>query len=107
MAVVPRSEWVDLSHRLIHHGRRVCLARKPRCGECALAADLPQEGRATGPGRAADAGRRVEAGGGTGLRRAARPVGRQHRRPKKSPIAVASRVSCTSSSRCRTARLPG
>ena len=27
MAVVPRGEWVDLSHRLIHHGRQVCLAQ--------------------------------------------------------------------------------
>ena len=30
MQIVPRSQWVDLSHRLIQHGRRVCLAR-PRC----------------------------------------------------------------------------
>lgn len=28
--------WIDLSHRLIHHGRRVCIARRPRCGECPL-----------------------------------------------------------------------
>ena len=27
MAIVPRTQWVDLSHRLIHHGRRVCVAR--------------------------------------------------------------------------------
>ena len=29
MQTVPRKEWVDLSHRLIHHGRRVCVARRP------------------------------------------------------------------------------
>ncbi len=44
MAVVPRSEWVDLSHRLIQHGRRTCLARKPRCSQCALEAICPKAG---------------------------------------------------------------
>lgn len=44
IAVVPRSEWVDLSHRLIHHGRRVCLARKPRCGHCELEPICPKNG---------------------------------------------------------------
>lgn len=47
MALVPRSEWVDLSHRLIQHGRRTCLARKPRCGECALEAICPKAGMAS------------------------------------------------------------
>ena len=37
MALLPRSEWIPFSHRLIYHGRRVCKARKPMCGECALA----------------------------------------------------------------------
>lgn len=44
MTVVPRSEWVDLSHRLIHHGRQVCLARKPKCSQCALEKFCPQKG---------------------------------------------------------------
>ncbi len=44
MAVVPRGEWVDLSHRLIHHGRRICLARKPRCSQCALEKICPKMG---------------------------------------------------------------
>jgi endonuclease-3 len=44
IAAVPRSEWVDLSHRLIHHGRRVCLARKPRCSECSLEKICPKNG---------------------------------------------------------------
>ncbi len=34
--VVPTSEWIDLSLRLILHGRRVCTARKPRCKTCVL-----------------------------------------------------------------------
>ena len=32
----PSSEWRNLHHRIIFHGRRVCSARAPRCGECAL-----------------------------------------------------------------------
>jgi endonuclease-3 len=44
MKVVPRSDWVDLSHRLIHHGRQVCLARKPRCSQCALERICPRNG---------------------------------------------------------------
>jgi endonuclease-3 len=36
MAVVPRKDWTLVSHLLIHHGRAVCVARRPRCGECVL-----------------------------------------------------------------------
>jgi endonuclease-3 len=33
----PNAEWTMLSHLLIEHGRRVCIARRPQCGECVLA----------------------------------------------------------------------
>ncbi|MFH1843425.1 MAG: endonuclease III [bacterium] len=33
---VPRKEWVDFSHLLIHHGRQTCKARKPNCDECPI-----------------------------------------------------------------------
>ncbi len=36
MQIVPRSEWIAFSHRLIHHGRRTCIARRPKCSECGL-----------------------------------------------------------------------
>ncbi len=36
MAVVPTTEWIGISHRLIYHGRRVCDSRKPNCGTCSL-----------------------------------------------------------------------
>jgi endonuclease-3 len=36
VALVPQSEWIDFSHLLIFHGRRVCSARKPNCVDCAL-----------------------------------------------------------------------
>jgi endonuclease-3 len=44
MVIVPRKHWIDLSHRLIAHGRRVCGARRPRCGDCSLAAICPKVG---------------------------------------------------------------
>jgi len=43
-SLFPRSEWTVLSHRLIWHGRRVCLARRPACGACALARLCPSFG---------------------------------------------------------------
>lgn len=42
--LIPRKEWTLLSHRVIWHGRRVCHARKPACGACALAALCPSFG---------------------------------------------------------------
>jgi endonuclease-3 len=36
MKVVPRGEWTAFANRLILHGRRVCIARKPLCEECVL-----------------------------------------------------------------------
>src|SRR3984957_8740707 len=36
MKVIPQDRWIQFSHELIHHGRQVCVARKPRCAECTL-----------------------------------------------------------------------
>ena len=44
MPLFPRESWAMLSHLLIFHGRRVCEARKPRCGACALADLCPSAG---------------------------------------------------------------
>ena len=44
MALLPESEWVDFSHRLIHHGRRICIARRPKCLECPLLPLCPRVG---------------------------------------------------------------
>ncbi len=41
MALFPRDDWAMLSHLLIFHGRRVCLARRPKCEECVLADVCP------------------------------------------------------------------
>ena len=36
MQVVPKQKWIQFSHQIIWHGRRVCHARKPKCVECNL-----------------------------------------------------------------------
>jgi endonuclease-3 len=42
LSLLPKNEWIAFSHRMIHHGRRVCQARKPRCDECRLGAICPR-----------------------------------------------------------------
>jgi endonuclease III len=41
---LPQEEWIDFSHRLIWHGRRVCKARRPLCGSCVLERICPKIG---------------------------------------------------------------
>jgi endonuclease-3 len=36
MKILPQDRWVLFSHQLIWHGRRLCVARKPRCAECKI-----------------------------------------------------------------------
>jgi len=36
MKVIPQDRWILFSHQIIHHGRALCQARKPRCSECLL-----------------------------------------------------------------------
>ncbi len=44
MALFPKSRWIDLGHELVHHGRRICTARKPKCDECPLSDLCPRIG---------------------------------------------------------------
>ncbi len=44
MAAIPKSHWIAFSHRLIEHGRTVCMARRPRCEDCPLADLCPRVG---------------------------------------------------------------
>jgi endonuclease-3 len=41
MRLFPREDWGLLSHLLIFHGRQICIARRPKCGECILAQLCP------------------------------------------------------------------
>ena len=36
MQVLPRERWIGFSHQIIHHGRKVCVARSPKCSQCSL-----------------------------------------------------------------------
>ena len=45
MKLLPMEEWINFSHRLIWHGRRICVARTPRCGECPIAGQCPSAGK--------------------------------------------------------------
>jgi len=59
-ALIPKSDWTILSHRLIWHGRRMCHSRKPACGVCPVAALCPSFG--LGPADEATAAKLVKPG---------------------------------------------
>jgi len=61
MALFPRDEWTDLSHRIIWHGRRCCHARRPACGACPVAKACPSYGE--GPTDPAEAARLLRSEG--------------------------------------------
>lgn len=44
MALLPKTEWINFAHRMIHHGRQICIARKPKCSECSMASFCPRIG---------------------------------------------------------------
>ena len=86
MRIVPRDEWILLSHLLIFHGRRVCGARKPKCDACPVASLCPsaphflagktppwEKGRAAAKPRAASKAKK----------RALAPVKKRHATPAK------------------------
>ncbi len=49
MEIFPRTEWLDLGMRMILHGRGLCPARSPRCGECPLLDECPFGARQVRP----------------------------------------------------------
>jgi endonuclease III len=48
-ALVPQKDWIIFPHLLIYHGRQVCKARAPRCGECVLNQLCPSAGTPGAP----------------------------------------------------------
>jgi endonuclease-3 len=48
MAIVARKDWVDFSHLLIAHGRKICRARNPLCAECVIEKLCPSSYLKTG-----------------------------------------------------------
>lgn len=47
MQSVPQGEWVNFAHRMIHHGRKICTARRPKCTLCSMNAFCPKVGVAS------------------------------------------------------------
>jgi endonuclease-3 len=41
MKLIPKDDWTLVSHLLILHGRKVCIARRPQCGACVIATLCP------------------------------------------------------------------
>lgn len=46
--IVPEKHWVRFCHLLQYHGRRVCIAKRPRCAECVLNSLCPYPGKTVG-----------------------------------------------------------
>ncbi len=44
MSCVPRADWIYFGHAMVWHGRRLCHARSPKCGECPLSPFCPKRG---------------------------------------------------------------
>src|SRR4051812_39049001 len=44
MRLLPKREWIDFAHRMIHHGRQICTARKPKCPICSMNTFCPKIG---------------------------------------------------------------
>ena len=44
IALLPKKEWIDFSHRMIYHGRAICAARKAKCDECSMQDICPRIG---------------------------------------------------------------
>jgi endonuclease III len=57
MAILPKEQWTPFAHRLIWHGRRVCIAKKPDCEHCTLAPLCPS---AFAPAQPKDASPRAQ-----------------------------------------------
>lgn len=39
MEILPQQRWIQFSHQIIHFGRNICVARKPKCGQCPIFSD--------------------------------------------------------------------
>ena len=42
--ILPKKEWIEYAHRIIYHGRKTCVARRPQCADCGLLKYCPRVG---------------------------------------------------------------
>jgi endonuclease-3 len=95
MEVLPREQWIPFANELIWHGRRICFARKPLCGECDLAplcpsAEIPGSAVAESKGKASVAGPgRAKAKAGKAVAKPAKPVAKPAKPVAKAGKAIA------------------
>ena len=78
MKAIPRDAWIDFSHLIIFHGRRICQARKPKCPACPVQ-DLCPSARYFLAGKAPPWERARSAPAARRSRRAAAPAARTRR----------------------------
>jgi endonuclease-3 len=90
MAALPQEAWTSFAHRLIWHGRRVCHARNPACGECTLAPLCPSATTVAKPGKKGLAPRAAGRGGKQAAKkgRGPRAAGRGPKLPAKAAKAA-------------------
>lgn len=72
MELIPQKDWTWYSHRVIHHGRECCDARKPQCERCPLGEECPWPGSAAARAAAKPAARKKAAPRPAGRKKAAR-----------------------------------
>jgi endonuclease-3 len=89
-AILPKSEWDQAGHVLIFHGRRVCVARKPRCSECSVNDVCPSAFDADHVGRKQK---------GTRGKQKDRKIGKAPEKKKKTTQSKSTRRSGKKSSR--------
>ena len=44
MKLIPREDWLNISNLFVHHGRAVCIARRPACSKCPVNKLCPKVG---------------------------------------------------------------
>ena len=114
MQLVPRDQWTIFAHRLIWHGRRVCLAKRPDCEHCALAPQCPsaalvatpvrmppRNGQPAPPARAQRAARAAQ----DGAARDARTITSRAGELAKSVKAKAGRIAKSVKAKAKAAAL--
>jgi endonuclease-3 len=89
-SLLPPEDWGAISLRLILHGRRVCIARRPRCGECVLAEVCPSVGLVAPPKKVATRAAKVAKKAAPAPAKPAKTAVRGQK-TTKMPDAVASR----------------
>lgn len=105
MRLYPQNDWIILGHTLVFQGRRVCLARRPRCSACAVRELCPSAAtlQVAGPAPAGSGAVRIQAGSSSARSRRSRSSGRT-RDASKPTGKGKSRGARPTRPRTRTAR---